>query len=211
MYISYLGNLSQDFQADTVCTTVQDNPIICSPPEYFNIQPIPVTYKMTPPEFIAGHCSEDNFEKLLSKINIPCTKPEIRKVKPAERVIRKTQGNEIRDVTQTLSLPYVLAQVREFKVSGVNNVHHMSIDVSGKRWVSDNIGNLVEIDLQGNQLQSFQTSVGSEGYHTMTQDGDLMYTESDNKMIKRITLDTKEIVELIKTGDWKPLSIHSPT
>lgn len=105
MYISYLENLSQDFQADTVCTTVQDNPIIFSPPEYFNIQPIPVTYKMTPPEFIAGHCSEDNVEKLLSKINILCTEPEIRKVKPAERVIRKTQGNEIRDVTQTLSLP----------------------------------------------------------------------------------------------------------
>lgn len=87
----------------------------------------------------------------------------------------------------------------------------MSIDVSGKRWVSDNIGNLVKIDLQGNQLQSFQTSVGSEGYHTMTQDGDLMYTDGlgDNKMIKRITFDTNEIVEFIKTGDWKPLSIHS--
>lgn len=156
-----------------------------------------MTYKITPSEFIDGHCSEDDVEKLLSKINIPCTEPEIRKVKPAERVIRKTQGNEIRDVTQTLSLPYVLAQVREFKVSGVNNVYHMSTDVSGKRWVSDNIGNLVEIDLQGNQLPSFQTSVGSEGYHTMTQDGDLMYTEGDNRMIKRITLDTDDIVELI--------------
>lgn len=84
----------------------------------------------------------------------------------------------------------------------------MSIDVSGKRWVSDNIGNLVEIDLQGNQLQSFQASVGSEGYHTMSQNGDLMYTDGDNKMIKKIKLHTNEIVEYIKTGDWKPLSIH---
>lgn len=218
-YISDLEKIPQDFQVDAACTRVQDNPIIFMPPEYFYIQPIPVTYKITPPEFIAGHCSEDDVKKLLSKINISCTEPEKRKVKPAERVstewgpieIRKTQCNEICEVTQTLSLPYVLAQVREFKVSGVNNVHHMSLNVLGKGWVSDNIGHLVEIDPQGNQLQGFQTSVGYAGFHTMTQDGDLMYTEGlgDNKMIKRITLDTNEIVQFIKTGDWKPLSIHS--
>lgn len=213
-YISYLENLFQDFQAHRACTRVQNNPIIFSPREYFNIQPIPVTYKITPPEFTAGQYNEDDVEKLLGKINIPCTEPEIRK--PEDRVsrewrpteIQRIQDNEISDVTQPLSLPYFMTQLRNFKVSGVLNVFHMSIDVSGKRWVSDNIGNLVEIDLQGNQLQSFQASVGSEGYHTMSQNGDLMYTDGDNKMIKKINLHTNEIVEYIKTGDWKPLSIH---
>uniref|UniRef100_K1QKY1 Tripartite motif-containing protein 2 n=1 Tax=Magallana gigas TaxID=29159 RepID=K1QKY1_MAGGI len=77
----------------------------------------------------------------------------------------------------------------------------------GRLWVSDRRGNLVQRDLQGNQLQKIRTN-GSGGYHTVTQDGDLIYTDKDNNVINRIT-QNNAITKFIQTGDWRPLSIHS--
>ncbi|XP_062584081.1 uncharacterized protein LOC134245839 [Saccostrea cucullata] len=69
-------------------------------------------------------------------------------------------------------------------------------------------GNLVQTDLQGNVIQKIKTSGRDEGYHTVTQDRDLIFTDQDKKVINRITQDNN-IPEFIKTGDWRPLSIHS--
>uniref|UniRef100_A0A8W8LTJ4 Tripartite motif-containing protein 2 n=1 Tax=Magallana gigas TaxID=29159 RepID=A0A8W8LTJ4_MAGGI len=94
-----------------------------------------------------------------------------------------------------------------YTVPGVSSVYHISLGKSGRLWVSDGIGNLVQTDLQGNQLQKIQTSIGY-GYHTVTQDGGLIYTNKHNKVINKITPDNT-ITEFIKTGDWVPISIHS--
>jgi tripartite motif-containing protein 2/3 len=83
----------------------------------------------------------------------------------------------------------------------------MSLDKSGRLWASDNEGNLVHTDLQGNQLQKIQTS-GGDGYHTVTQDGELIFTDSENKVIKKITQGNK-ITEFIKTEGWAQCSIYS--
>nr|XP_022341709.1 uncharacterized protein LOC111135708 [Crassostrea virginica] len=84
----------------------------------------------------------------------------------------------------------------------------MSIDKPGRLWVNDYRGNLVQTDLQGKQLQKIQTSGTDQGYHTATQDRDLLYTDRDKNKIYRITPDRK-ITEYIRTGDWTPLSVHS--
>lgn len=68
-----------------------------------------------------------------------------------------------------------LKQARKYKVPGVDRVYHISLDKSGRLWVSDLTGNLVKTDLQGNLLQRIQTG-GKHSYHTVTQDGDLMFT-----------------------------------
>ncbi|XP_062606779.1 uncharacterized protein LOC134268530, partial [Saccostrea cucullata] len=49
---------------------------------------------------------------------------------------------------------------------------------------------------------------GGYGYHTVTQDRDLIFTERNKNVINRITPDNN-ITEFIKTGDWTPYSIHS--
>ncbi|XP_065936800.1 tripartite motif-containing protein 2-like [Magallana gigas] len=121
---------------------------------------------------------------------------------------QRKQDREKSDVKQTLSLSSSVTKVREYKVPGVKYVFYISIGKSGRFWVSDDDGNLVQTDLQGNQLQKIQTSGRSVGYHTVIQCGDLIYTDQDNKVINRITPD-KTITEFIKTGDFAPLSIHS--
>ncbi|XP_065923741.1 E3 ubiquitin-protein ligase TRIM71 [Magallana gigas] len=216
-YISYLEDLVKQFQGYLFSTQLQNNPIIFSVSEHLKIRPIPETTKPVPPVFAAGQYSKEEVAKLLGRVTVPATKPENRKIKPMETAAstqlkptgkQRKQDREKSDIKQTLSLSSSVTKVREYTVPGADSVVHVSLGKSGRLWASDNKSNLVQTDLQGNQLQKIQTSGGYEGYHTVTQDGDLIYTVRVNKVINRITLDNT-ITEFIKTGGEIPLSIHS--
>eukprot|EP00105_Crassostrea_gigas_P013248 XP_011429530.1 PREDICTED: uncharacterized protein LOC105329800 isoform X1 [Crassostrea gigas] len=205
-YITYLDESSTNIEQITYALKS----------ESFIIRPLPETSKPVPPIFTAGNFSKEDIAKLLGRITIQNTKPENRKIKPMETAStqlkptgkQSKQGREKSDVKRTLSLSSSVTKVREYTVLVVDNVFHISLGKSGRLWVSDSNGNFVQIDLQGNQLQKIQTSGGSGSYrHTVTQDGDLIYTDRNN-VINRIT-QNNTITEFIKTGDWKPVSIHS--
>nr|XP_022342528.1 uncharacterized protein LOC111136170 [Crassostrea virginica] len=210
-YIAYLRKMSEEFQE---YLSITNRKLLFS--KTLNIQPIPETTKPVQPVFTAGQFSKHDVAKLLGRVNVPNTNPENRKIQPmeVEATHKKStekqleQSKEKSDMKQTLSLSSSVTKVRENSVPGVNSAWHVSVDKSGRLWVSDYRGNLVQTDLQGNLLQKIQTSGWQEGYHTTTQDGDLIYTDKDNKVIYKTTPD-KKINEFIKTGDWKPLSVHS--
>lgn len=111
---------------------------------------------------------------------------------------------------QTPSLSSSVTFLREYLLSSVHNTNHISLDKSGRLWLSDEFGSLVQIDLMGNQLHEIQTSGENEsgGFHTVTQDGNLIVAEQDDNVINKITMDNT-ITEFIQTGNWEPLSIHS--
>nr|XP_022341340.1 uncharacterized protein LOC111135501 isoform X2 [Crassostrea virginica]XP_022341341.1 uncharacterized protein LOC111135501 isoform X2 [Crassostrea virginica] len=209
-YIAYLGKMNDEFQEYLSLTNKK---LLFS--ETLRIKTIPETTRPVPPVFTKGKFSKDDISKLLGSVNVPNIKPEKRKIQPMEAVttyMKSTekqleQPKEKSDMKQTLSLSSSVSKVREYSVPGVDSVYHVSADKSDRLWVSDYWGNLVQTDLQGNQLQKIQTS-GGQGYHTATQDGDLIYTDRDKRVIYRITPD-KKIIEFIKTGDWTPLSVHS--
>ena len=115
------------------------------------------------------------------------------------------QGIKKSGVTQTLSMSSSVTKVREYSVPGVNRAFHVSVNKSGRLWASDWCGNLVQTDQQENHLQKIQTSGTDQGYHTITQDGDLIY--KDKKVIYRITPERK-ITEFIRTGGCTPRTVH---
>nr|XP_034314524.1 protein PML-like [Crassostrea gigas] len=213
-YTEYLEKLLKEFHSyksiDNIRVLFSDDF------ENLKIQSIPETTQPVLPVFTAGHFDKDEVSKLLGSVNFPNINPDNRRIKPMENAStqlkltgKQTRRDvEISDVKQTLSLSSSVTKVREYTVPGVDNVFHISLGKSGRLWGSDNRGNLVQLDLQGNQLQKIQTSGRYEGYHTVTQDGDLLYTDREYKVINRIKQDNT-ITEFIKTGDWKPLSIHS--
>ncbi|XP_052691539.1 uncharacterized protein LOC128169430 [Crassostrea angulata] len=214
-YINYLSDLVRTFYGYLSPSDIKNLTFALKSENLIMIKPIPETSKPVPPVFTAGQHSKEDVTKLLGRISVPNTKPETRKIKPMETVStqlkptgkQRKQDREYSDMKQTLSLPSSVTKVREYTVPGVGSVYHISLGKSGRLWVSDCFGHLVQTDLQGNQLQKIQTSAGF-GYHTVTQDGDLIYTYKDIKVINRITPDNT-ITEFIKTGDWGPLSIHS--
>ncbi|XP_065939429.1 E3 ubiquitin-protein ligase TRIM71 [Magallana gigas] len=212
-YINYLNELIKKFYGYLSSSDI-DNLTFALKSENLMIQPIPETFKPVPPVFNAGQYSKEDIAKLLGRITVPNTKPENRKIKPMETAstelkLTGKQDREKSDVKQTLCLSSSVTKVSEFKVPGVSCVYHISLGKSGRLWFSDDDGNLIQTDLQGNQLQKIQTSGHrNEGYHTVTMDGDLIYTDKHNKVINRITPDNT-ITEFIKTGDWTPFSLHS--
>nr|XP_022340415.1 uncharacterized protein LOC111135023 [Crassostrea virginica] len=210
-YITYLWKMSDKFQEYLSIT----NQKLLFQSKTLKIQPIPETIKPFPPVFIAGQFNKDDVAKLLSRVNGPNTEPEKRKIQPMKVVSthmkptekQSEQSKEISDMKQTMSLSSSVTKVWESNVPIVDKAIHVTLDKSGRLWVSDWSGNLVQTDLQENQLHKIQTSDGF-GYHTATQDGDLIYTDKNKKVIYRITPD-KKITEFIKTGKWIPISVHS--
>ncbi|XP_062621401.1 tripartite motif-containing protein 2-like [Saccostrea cucullata] len=211
-YITYLHNIVKKLHRCLSSTETQKLMSEKKP----KIQSIPETTKPVTPGFTAGQYTKSDVTKLLGKIHVPNTKVEKREIRPIERVYNTAmkpthkQMKEDRkksDEKQTMSLSASVTKVREFNVPGVDSVHHVSLDQSDRLWISDSDGNLVQTDLQGNVIQKIKTN-GGLGYHTVTQDRDLIFTDQNKKVINRITQDNN-ITEFIKTGDWEPLSIYS--
>nr|XP_022308350.1 uncharacterized protein LOC111114351 [Crassostrea virginica] len=212
-YITYLAKMSDEFQEYLSETTKK---LLFS--KILKIQPIPDTTKPVPPVFTAGQFNKNDISNLLGKVNVPNAKPEKRKIQPMDSEAVTThlkstekqfeQSKEKSDMKQTLSLSSSVTKVMKYSVPDIVSARHVSVDKSGKLWASDGRGYIVQTDITGNLLQKILTSGESEGLHTTTQDGGLIYIDRDKKVIYRITPDRK-ITEFIKTGDCRPLGVHS--
>ncbi|XP_062614498.1 uncharacterized protein LOC134276255 [Saccostrea cucullata] len=216
-YIAYLNDLVKEFQSYLSSTELSN--FTTQLPDNLKIKSIPETTKPVTPEFSSAQYCKNDVAKLLGKVNKSDRKAELRRIKPMEippiATSMKSTSKQTKqdkhvksDKKQTMSLYASVIKAREFIVPGVSNVYHVSQCQSDRLWISDDNGNLVQTDLQGNVVQKLETSGEDKGYHTVTQGGDLIFTDKDKKVINRITQDNK-ITEFIKTGDWSPLSIHS--
>nr|XP_034314542.1 uncharacterized protein LOC105348092 [Crassostrea gigas] len=205
-YTEYLEKLLKEFHSYKSVTNLKV--FFSEDFENLNIRSIPEKTHLVLPVFTAGQFCRDDVAKLLGSVNFPNIKPDNR-IKSLKNISTQLkQDREKSDMEQTLSLSFSVNKVREYKVPGVENVYHVSLGKSGRLWGSDDKGNLVQTNLPGNQLRKIQTSGENEGYHTVTQDGELIFTDKENKVINRIKQENT-ITEFIKTGEWKPISIQS--
>lgn len=160
------------------------------------------------PKFTAGQYTKDDITKLLGRIYVPAIEPENRNIQPMETLGRQLKPTERQDrkTSDVKQKPLSsVKKVEEYIIPGVRVAFHVSPDKSGRLWVSDLSENLVQTDAMGNRIQKIQTS-GGFGYHSVTQEGYLIYADRNNQVIKTVGF---EIVEFIRTGKWTPLSIHS--
>ena len=84
----------------------------------------------------------------------------------AESVQLKFSENDLEQsiekfrLKQRISLCSSVSKVGEYSVQGVINANSVSVDKSGRLWVSDNFGNLVQTYLQENIINNTRT-IGS--------------------------------------------------
>ncbi|XP_065936911.1 E3 ubiquitin-protein ligase TRIM71-like [Magallana gigas] len=215
-YNQYLKTLDEKFNSFLSVDNIQD--LLFSDFENFDIKPSPEPTKLVLPKYTASQCFEEDINKLLGNINVSCIESDIMKsversntqLKLAE--IESNQDKKKSDVRKTLSLSSSVAKVKEYTITGVDHTFHISLGKSGKLWVGV-IGVIVQTDISicsiRNQIHKIIiNSSEGDGNHTVIQDGDLIYTDKENKVINRITPDDT-ITDFIKTGDWEPRSIHS--
>lgn len=96
----------------------------------------------------------------------------------------------------------------EISVPIVKSTHHITCTPDGHVWVSDNVGNLVLMDIRGNCLMKLVTSSGDEGYHSVTSNGELIYADKASRSVRKITT-SKEVKTILKTGMWRPTCVFS--
>ena len=94
---------------------------------------------------------------------------------------------------------------------------HVTYVAPDKLWVSDMKGQLFLMDLHGNVLETIETRSGY-GFHTVKQNGDLLYTDLEGKQVIKVRFKQKKLgmkiysvlrKPLFKTNDWTPLCIHA--
>eukprot|EP00105_Crassostrea_gigas_P000982 XP_011412975.1 PREDICTED: uncharacterized protein LOC105317856 [Crassostrea gigas] len=209
-YINYLNDLIESFYGHLSPTNIKNVVSVPTPKTH----PLPEMVKPVPPVFTAGQYSREDVSILLGSVSDLDIKPEnrekvaFRELKLTEKQRKQDKGTS--DEKQTLSLASSVTKLREFRVPGVDNICHITVDMSGKFWVSDSRGMLIHIDLQGSPLlfAEMKSSGSYEGFHTTTRDGEMIYTEVNDKVVKRIAVDNT-ITEFTNTGYWTPLGIHS--
>lgn len=171
---------------------------------------MPWTTKLVFPVFTGSQYSQDDVAKLLGNITVPNTKPEITKTRAMETSSTelKLTGKQKKTEGKETHTSFCVTEVWKYTVPGDDSNFHLSSDQSGRLWVSNKTGYLIQTDLKGSMLLKMKTNGEVEGYHTITLDAELIYTDKKKNVISRITRDYL-ITEFIKTGDWKPISIHS--
>lgn len=195
-YISYLDKLVEKLSGFLFLSKFQNNPLIFSSSEELEIKPIPETIiTLVPYLFEPGKFTEYDVEKLIGKLSE-------NKIKPLTKIKIKPMDTE-----SALSKSFSVAKICEYRIPGVTNACHVSLNMPGKLWVSDVDGIVVQTDGKGNQLQKIETN-GLLGCHTVTNDGLLIYADTKNKVIQKRTHANQTII-FIETGDWEPLSVHS--
>ncbi|XP_052696006.1 uncharacterized protein LOC128174506 [Crassostrea angulata] len=212
-YTIYLENLVEKFHCYMSSTNIKANPVIFLLSEHLKIKPIPDTSKPVYPLFTAGQCQNADVAKLLGKTTFSDTKPEQRKIKPMETASttlkstekQRKQAKQKSDVKQTVPFS---SYVREYTIPDFDSVYHLSLGKSGRLWVSDDKGRLVKTDGQGNLLQKIQTSGKDCGIHTVTLNGDLIYLDTDNKVLFKIAINNA-ITKFVETGARLPLCLCS--
>ena len=210
-YIAYLGNMSDEFQK--ILLTINKKLLFS---ETMVIKTIPDTLESVIPAFTAGQFNKEDVAKLLGKSHVPDTELKKRKIQPMVTVStdmpfpdRQSDQSREKSITKpSLFLSSSVTKVKEYRVRSVGSVFHASVDTLGRLWASDHKGKLVHTDQQGKRLLKIKNSNGPKGYHTVTQDGNLVCADTEKKVIYIISPDTK-ITEFIKTAAWKPICVHS--
>uniref|UniRef100_A0A8W8I396 B box-type domain-containing protein n=1 Tax=Magallana gigas TaxID=29159 RepID=A0A8W8I396_MAGGI len=209
-YITYLQKLDGDIREYLSASKVTN--ILIEHSKNLEIRPIPETTKPVTPTYTVGQHSKEDVSNLLGKLHADQDQPKTRNIKPLKS--RTSTSKEVKQdypkastTQQTWSLT-AGTKIKELTVPDIECIFHVSLDKSDKLWVSDNTGNIFQVDFQGNMLQKICTSLQGFGYHTVTQDGDFIYTDREKKVINKKTKD-KEVAVFISGGFWEPISIHS--
>ncbi|XP_062577456.1 uncharacterized protein LOC134239293 [Saccostrea cucullata] len=120
-------------------------------------------------------------------------------------------ANQFGEIEVDLSERFKLSSVTKVSEKTIQStgICHLSFLPPNIFWTSDNFGNLIQYDMEGNILHYISTSMlYVQGFHTFTTEGELLYTDYSEKSVNRVTSDMSTNT-LIQTGSWRPGAIYS--
>ncbi|XP_062570315.1 uncharacterized protein LOC134232385 [Saccostrea cucullata] len=161
------------------------------------------------PEFKKGRIIKEEIKKLFGSISF-CTLSERKMPKENDKINLKSLTSVTSKPTQqqSMKIPFSLKKLQGVDLSFRNRVRHLSPLSSGKFWASDSYGHLFQFDLKGNIFKKLNIGGQDRGFHTVTKDDDLLYTDYNMKAIYKMNSDLTLNDLFITTGDWEPWSVY---
>ncbi|XP_062590033.1 uncharacterized protein LOC134251648 [Saccostrea cucullata] len=104
---------------------------------------------------------------------------------------------------------YTAVLQKSVTVSGVRECKHITRVSTDRVWISDDKGNLILTNTRGDTLDKV-TGLATyvDGVHTVTQNGAVIYIDSDRNIIKR-SKDKENTTLIPYTSPWIPRSVYS--
>ncbi|XP_061182381.1 uncharacterized protein LOC133190710 [Saccostrea echinata] len=146
------------------------------------------------PSFEEGELNTETLEALFGKLFIPAS----------------LQGPMQNIHPKKLKLAKKIQKVKAIHVPDIDRCRHISCMKSNKCWVGDELGNLVEIDPKGNEIQKIKTHHYKQqptGFHAVTKDDELLFIDQYDDSISKLIPGKKKKV-LVTFKGWTPISIH---
>lgn len=125
--------------------------------ENWIIQSIPDIKNPVPPIFTEGQLCKDDVAKLLGSIHFSDDEEGKAMETVSIRLKQNEKDKEKHSLKLTMPLHSSLVRVRTYTVPVVDHAYHISLDNSGRFWVSDGSGNIVHMDGRGNYLKNMKS------------------------------------------------------
>ncbi|XP_062603474.1 uncharacterized protein LOC134265242 [Saccostrea cucullata] len=107
---------------------------------------------------------------------------------------------------KTMKLASSSTMTIEVILPTISEISHLSSLSSNTFWASDYRGNIIQCDLEGNISKRIRINTRDvPGYHTITKEGHLIYTDT----LTRAVYSEKVPNKLISTGSWIPEAVYS--
>ena len=141
----------------------------------------------------SGEMDIETLEALFGKLTIPnALKNSIQKIHPKKPKLASR-----------------IQKIKALHVPDIDRCRHISCMKSKKTWVGDELGNLVEIDPKGNEIQKIKTHHYKQqptGFHAVTLEDELLFIDQFDDTISKLTSSKKKKV-VVKFREWTPISI----
>ncbi|XP_061191693.1 uncharacterized protein LOC133199900 [Saccostrea echinata] len=206
-YISYLQKLIKDYDREMLSSKPSDVIKFCKEMANVPILKIPEAHQPVSIEFTKGTIRKAEIEKQFGKISQSKQKIQKREEKESVQITLPPVSTTVSQTTGKIAIN--VKKEKEINIrSQLSSLCYLSPSPFQKFWASDDKGNLIQADMQGNILQKISTNSNNNGYHTMTSEGELLYTDTVHRAIYRVS-SAKKTTTFLTTADWGPYSIHS--
>ncbi|XP_062571483.1 E3 ubiquitin-protein ligase TRIM71-like [Saccostrea cucullata] len=206
-YISYLKNLIEDCYCDLSSCKLTEVIRYNKKNENVILVKFPEITEPGLPTFAKDRTLKKEIEQIFGEIK-PCEDEkvlgDVNKIKESVRLFNSKPTQKLR-----MERCSSLIKTQEVKIPRLSVPFHISPDVSSNTfWANGDAENLIQFDLQGNIFQNVSTGGQRNGYHSITREDNLLYTDYDRKTIYRINRDMTTST-VVTTKDWEPQSIFS--
>ncbi|XP_062584263.1 uncharacterized protein LOC134245996 [Saccostrea cucullata] len=134
--------------------------------------------------------------------------PKIKEISFPTLKENNIKKKDIENMFSSVSLKKELNAPGCILLNGITKGFHLSYQKSGRIWMSDFYRSLLQTDIDGNILNKLDVKGGGVGFHTVSIEGELLFTDQENGCVSKIKQDGS-MERIISIRNWVPICVYA--